>query len=182
MKTTRLLLLMFVLAGCANKEGGPVRESSQPSAATSVVHGSMSATVDGEKWVAEGTPSEKSLENVEALVDPHKGYLTITGHQYHQNAVASDADDQIQVTVKTLAPGTYELAPDFNNVQTGIYSKGSDTSKVYFIHEGQSGQVILDRVDTGVHRLFGTFHFTARNSKGEDIHIENGSFDNVKYQ
>ena len=182
MKLLLIAALGFLVISCAQKEGGPTTDRSLPAATTTtVVHGSMTASVNGEQWTASGTPSEKSLDNVVGMLDP-KGLLTITGHAYQNHAVAADADDAIEIAVKTIAPGTYSLGPDFDHLQTATYTKGTDTSEVYFIHAGQSGEVTITRVDTAVHRIFGTFHFDARNTKGKDIHVTNGAFDNVGYQ
>jgi len=185
MMKKRLIAIGFILllSSCAQKEGAPVQGGAQPGATvSSTVHGSMNATIDGNKWSAEGTPSEQSLENVTATIDSRTGYLTITGHRDVQHAVTADVTDAIQLTIKDIAPGNYALAPDFNNVQTGTYLRGTDTSEVYFIQEGQTGQVTVTRVDTAVSRIFGTFRFEARNAKGKSIKIEEGAFDNVKYQ
>ena len=183
MKLLIALCFAFLLSSCAQKEGGPTTDRNQPAATIAEqVHGSMTATVDGEHWVASGTPSEKSLDNVVGMLDPNGSLLTITGHQYQNHPIAADADDAIEIAIKTIAPGTYKLGPDFDHLQTATYSKGTDTSEVYFIHEGQSGEVTITRVDTAVRRVYGSFHFDARNTKGKDIHVTDGTFDNVKYQ
>ena len=177
-----LVILAFTgMYGCVQKEGGPVRETTAPSTVTqAAVHGSMLATINGEKWVAEGSPSE-DLENVIATIDPRTGTLTITGHHYIHHAMERDAQEEIEITCKNIEPGNYTLFPDFDHYQTAVYSKRVDSSQVYFIHEHQGGELILSRVDTAEHRLFGTFHFNCRSTKGKDVQIEEGSFDNVKY-
>jgi hypothetical protein len=173
-------LIVTVFAGCVQKEGGPVREDTEPSPMSSPeIHGSMSATVNHEKWIAGGSPSE-TLDDVSAMIDPKNGEVTICGERLTHHAVESDASEEIQITLKSIEPGHYTLAPDFDHDQTAIYLKGSDSSQVYFIHEHQTGDVILTRVDTPTHRLFGTFHFECKNAKGKSVKVEDGTFDNVK--
>src|SRR4051794_5886353 len=101
----RLIAIVFILllSSCAQKEGGPIQGGAQPgSTAYSTVHGSMNATINGDKWTAGGTPSEQSLENVTATIDSRTGYLTITGHRDVQHAVTADANDAIQMTIKDI--------------------------------------------------------------------------------
>jgi hypothetical protein len=141
----------------------------------------MTATVDGKQWAASGSPSE-TMDDVTGALDPTTGLLTICGHRVTHHAVASDASEEIEITLKGFEPGDYALAPDFNNVQTATYCKGTDSLQLCFIHEHQSGAATITRVDTAVHRIFGTFRFDARNGKGKDVKIENGSFENVKYE
>ena len=177
-----------ILSGCVQREGGPIRESAQPAAAASVaetteVHGSMYATVKGQKWSASGSPSEKSLENVVAMIDPKTGELTIAGDRVTHHAVAKDAIDRIEITLKDAQPGDYELMPGFDHKQTAMYCKGADsTAQVFFIQGGQSGKVSLTRFDTAERRIFGTFQFECRSSNGKTMKIEDGAFDNVKCQ
>ena len=173
--------IVMAFAGCVQKEGGPMREDTQPSALNSPeIHGSMSATVNNEKWVAGGSPSE-TLDNVIATIDDARnGELTISGERLTHHAVEPDRIEEIQITLKSMEPGHYILSPDFNYYQTATYSKGSDSSQVYFIQEHQTGDVTLIRVDTSAHRLFGTFHFECRSAKGKDVKVEDGTFDNVK--
>jgi hypothetical protein len=170
------------LSGCGQKESGPVREQTGPSAETVQVHGSMTAVVNGKPWTAQGSPSEKQLDNVTASIDSRNGEVTIHGISDTYHSIESNRIEEINITLKSMQPGTYTLSPDFDHDQTATYTKGQDSSKVYFIHEHQSGTLTLTRVDTAVHRLFGTFRFDCANAKGQAVKIENGSFDNVEYK
>jgi hypothetical protein len=173
----------MVLGGCGQKESGPVREQGGPSAEASVqVHGSMTALVNGKPWTAQGSPSEKQLDNVTASIDTRNGEMTIHGISDTYHSIESNRIEEINITLKSIQPGTYTLSPDFDHDQTATYTKGQDSSTVYFIHEHQSGTLTLTRIDTAVHRIFGTFRFDCANAKGEAVKIENGSFDNVKYE
>jgi len=142
----------------------------------------MTANIDGQPWAASGTPSERTMDDVTGELDPQTGVFTIRGHRLTHHAVEHDIMEDIEITLKGMEPGDYILSPDFNNVQTATYCKGNDSLQLCFIHEHQSGAATITRVDTEVHRIFGTFQFEARNGKGHDVKIDSGSFENVKYE
>lgn len=176
-----LLSFAAVLASCGPSETSPVRQ--EPIAIESpIIHGAMTATINGNDWAAGGTPAETKLDDVTAMVDPNTEMVTIDGRRYKYHAFKATDMDEISITLKQLEPGEYELAPDFNNFQTATYSRGMENPLVYFIQEKQSGTVRLTRVDTAAHRLFGEFRFECRNAKGDLVRVEDGTFDNVRYE
>jgi hypothetical protein len=146
-----------------------------------VIRGAMSATINGNDWVAGGTPPDTKLEDVTAMVDPNTGMVTIDGRRYQYHALKATDMEEISITLKQLEPGAFELAPDFNHFQTATFSKGLANPLVYFIHEKQNGEARITRIDTANHRVFGEFRFECRNAKGDLIRVEEGTFDNVHY-
>ena len=184
-KSIRVLFLLMslttLLVSCGPRDTSPVRE--EPTAMeTPVIHGAMSATINGNDWIAGGTPPETKLDDVTAMVDPNTQMVTIDGRRYLYHAFKATDMDEISITLKQLEPGVYQLAPDFNHFQTATYTHGLDNPLVYFIQEKQTGEARITRIDTAAHRVFGEFHFECRNKKGDLVRVEDGTFDNVKYE
>jgi hypothetical protein len=183
-KTTRVISLMMLLTtlvvGCGPRETSPVRDE-PTTMEVPTIHGAMSATINGNDWSAGGTPVDTKLDDVTAMRDPNTGMVTIDGRRYQYHAFKATDMEEISITLKQLEPGVYQLAPDFNHFQTATYSRGLQDPTVYFIHEAQTGEARITRIDTAAHRVFGEFRFECRNAKGDLVRIEDGTFDNVKY-
>ena len=154
----------------------PTAES--PAASAPATQGSLSATIDGTVWHA--TPAwSKDNDAAMARVDAN-GLVTIRGTRTSQTAVSSSQTQTVEVLeiiLKSSQPGTYSLEPSFANLQTATFSIGMDTMQRYFIHEKQSGQVVISQSD-GKH-LSGTFSFDASNTQGKPVRVTNGTFDVV---
>ncbi len=166
-----IFCILLFLFGCASKEDVASKETaeSSPAATSTATQGMLSATINGAAWQAMPV-SSKDNDAAIASVDPKSRLVTIRGTRS-----SGTQPETIEITVKSLQPGTYALMPDFDHLQTATYSIGADTAQIYFIHEKQSGEVIISQSDG--ERIAGTFSFDARNTQGKDIRVSNGTFD-----
>ena len=164
---TLLILFGCALCACATKEDVKTPAESVP-VANAPAPGVLSATIDGRAWQA--TPvANKDNDNAIASLDPKSELVTIRG-----TSNSGSQPETIEITLKSPQSGTYQLLPDFGHLQTAIYSIGSDTSQVYFIHEKQAGEAVISESDGN--RLAGTFSFDAANALARNVHITNGTF------
>jgi hypothetical protein len=172
------ICLTFLISACATKENAPMKPTAEaPAGATSeaAAKSTLSATIDGAAWQA--TPAWKNDQNA-ASATADQGIITIRGTS--QGAVAGGGSQPVEVmeiTLKSSQPGTYPLRPAFEHLQTATFSIGTDSLQRYFIHEKQSGQLVISQSD-GQH-VSGTFSFDASNTQGKEVHVTNGAFDVV---
>ncbi|MDZ7740801.1 MAG: DUF6252 family protein [Bacteroidota bacterium] len=157
MKSAKLLILFCVVIGlsmsaCKKKDDETEPENNNP------VAGSMTAKVDGSDWSA-------SL----AVVGVYSNNLfTVTGSDNNAK--------QLQVTVMNVnGTGEYTLGETLTNQNSGRWTAGLNTDQTYSTMLGQGSGTMNITGWTGTSAK-GTFSFTAKNSKQEEVSITGGEF------
>src|SRR5689334_15665012 len=109
-KTWLIFCTIFFLCSCAAKEDAPMKPAAESAPVTApVVHGSIAATIDGTAWQT-NSAAPKDMDEAIATLDPKTGLVTIRG-----TSSASDSVKVLEITLKSMQPGTYTLGPDFDH-------------------------------------------------------------------
>ena len=159
MRRTSMLSTVLLLSAmaCGGSSSDDLTGTTNPIPGT----GSMSATIDGKAWVAQGAGAVYKDKT-----------LSITGLDSFSGSVTTG----VTITVFTTGPGTFSLA--FGNTVTGfgIVTKTPSSSWTTGT-TGGTGSVVITTFTSN--RAVGTFAFDAPASPGASgvTHVTNGKFD-----